>query len=117
MTTLEIGRRLVELCKQGKNVEAIQELYADDAASAEPFGDEVRGRDALLARLAAIRGGLTIHQATCEGPYPHHDRFVVHFTRDATMHATGVRSTIDEMGVYTVAGGKIARSEFFYVTQ
>ena len=116
MTTHDIGIRLVELCKQGQNVQAMEELYADDAVSCEPTGPEVTGKATQLARLQAIRGSITIHAATCEGPYPRGDRFIVHFSRDATVTATGARSKIDEMGLYTVENGKISRSEFFYVT-
>ena len=33
MTTLEIGNQLVALCKQGKNHQAIETLYAPDVVS------------------------------------------------------------------------------------
>ena len=35
MTTLEVGKKLVELCKQGKNQEAMDTLYAPDIVSVE----------------------------------------------------------------------------------
>ena len=35
MTTLEVGKKLVELCKQGKNLDCMQALYADDVVAIE----------------------------------------------------------------------------------
>lgn len=39
---------------------------------------------------------------------------MVRFTFDVTIKANGHRMTMDEMGLYTVADGKIVREEFFY---
>src|SRR3954468_23816137 len=55
MTTNEIARRLVELCRKGKFKKAQKELYADDAVSIEPyatpeFEKETKGLDALLKK-------------------------------------------------------------------
>lgn len=116
MTTLEIGKRLVELCKQNKHKDAMEELYSPDVVSVEPMPNgETRGLQTQVTKMAAIRAGLTIHSGTCEGPYPHGDRFIVHFTRDATDNATKVQRKVDEMGLYTVENGKITRTEFFFV--
>ena len=38
MTTLEVGKKLVELCNQGKNMEAMETLYAQDICSVEAGG-------------------------------------------------------------------------------
>jgi len=35
MNTIEIAKKLVELCKQGKNMEALDILFADDVVSVE----------------------------------------------------------------------------------
>ena len=35
MNTLEIGKKLVELCREGKNEEAVNTLLADDVVSVE----------------------------------------------------------------------------------
>jgi hypothetical protein len=35
MTPLEVGKKLVELCNQGKNHEAMETLYAPDIVSVE----------------------------------------------------------------------------------
>ena len=35
MNTIEIAKKLVELCKQGRNMEALDILFADDVVSVE----------------------------------------------------------------------------------
>ena len=35
MNALEVGKKLVDLCKQGKNEEAIEALYSPDVVSVE----------------------------------------------------------------------------------
>ena len=48
------------------------------------------------------------------GPFPNEDRFAVRFTFDVTNKPSGQRMTMDEVGLFTVKNGKIAREEFFY---
>ncbi|MFO0750895.1 MAG: nuclear transport factor 2 family protein [Myxococcota bacterium] len=119
MSASEIGKKLVELCKAGKNAEAIATLYADDIVSVEagaPPGQspESRGLAAVQGKSEWWRANHTVHSATCEGPWPHGDRFAVRFTYDITRHANGQRVQMDEIGLFTVAGDKIVREEFFY---
>lgn len=75
MTTIEIGRELVALCKQGKNQEAIDRLYSPDIVSVEPVA--MPGMDQTQRGIAKIKGknqwwadNHTIHGATVEGPSP-----------------------------------------------
>ena len=35
MSTQEVALKLVDLCRQGRNMEAIQQLYADDVVSTD----------------------------------------------------------------------------------
>lgn len=35
MTTMEIAKKLAEFCRQGKNMDALNTLFADDAVSVE----------------------------------------------------------------------------------
>ncbi|HET7502640.1 MAG TPA: nuclear transport factor 2 family protein [Kofleriaceae bacterium] len=121
MTTLEIGKKLVELCQQGKNMEAMETLYAPDIVSIEAaampgFPAEVRGRDAVFAKGKTWGENHTVHSAVCEGPFPNGDRFIVQFTYDVTNKPTSKRMKMDEMALFTVKDGKIVREEFFYVT-
>ena len=119
MNTMEIARKLVELCRQGKNHEALDSLYADNVVSVEaavPQGmeREAKGLAAVKAKGKWWVDNHEIHSATVTGPWPHDDRFVVGFQVDVTFKPTGQRMQMDEVGLYQVKGGKIVREEFFY---
>lgn len=116
---LEIGQQLYDLCAQGQNVKAVDTLYADNVVSVEAV-DMGNGRKA--EGKAAIRGKNTwwmdnheVHNATVKGPFPHgEDRFAMFFDYDITGKQDGQRRQMAEVGLYTVANGKIVREEFFY---
>ena len=119
MTTIEIGKKLVELCQAGKNAEAITTLYAPNVVSVEagaPPGQSatVEGRDAVLAKSKWWAENHTVHSAVVEGPWPHGDRFIVRFTYDITRKANDQRVTMSEAALFTVAGDHVVREEFFY---
>ena len=122
MSTLEIGKKLVELCKQGKNAEAQATLYGDNIVSIEAGGPP--GQDRKSTGMAAIKAkgewwmnNHEIHKAECSGPWPHDDRFIVRFTYEITPKVgpmAGKRFVMDEAGLYTVKDGKIVMEEYFY---
>lgn len=117
----QIGTRLVELCRQGKNIEAVESLYADDAVSVEAteggdqFPREVSGKSAILEKNRWWGANHEVHSGEAEGPFPHgDDRFAVVYRYDVTHKPSGQRMQMDEVAIYRVAGGKIAREEFYY---
>lgn len=120
MTVKEIGKRLVDLCRQGKNLEAIYELYGKDIASIEaadpPQGERTsKGVDAVKAKNEWWAESHEIHDASVKGPFPHgEDRFCVIFNFDVTHKPNGQRFAMEEVAVYTVSNGKIVQEEFFY---
>jgi hypothetical protein len=119
MTAHEIGKKYVALCKEGKNVECLETLFAKNAVSVEaaaPPGGErtVTGMEAIRAKGKWWVDNHIVHKAEVSGPYPHEDRFAVRFVYDVTNKPSGQRMTMDEIGLFTVVGGKIAREEFFY---
>ena len=119
MKAMEIGKKLTELCKQGKNTEALDTLYADDAVSVEamapPGGhQEAKGLAAIKAKGEWWLSNHDIHAASVSGPWPHGDRFIVGFVYDVTHKPSAKRMKLDEVGLYTVRNGKIVREEFFY---
>lgn len=119
MNTMEIANRLVDLCRQGKNADAIKTLFADDAVSVEAFAPpggsrEVKGVAGILAKGEWWVANHEVHSAVLTGPWPHDDRFVVGFQYEVTIKASGQRIKMDEVGLYTIEGGKIVREEFFY---
>ena len=119
MTAMDIGKELAALCGQGKNQEAIDRFYASAVESVEPCA--MPGMDRTQKGIQAIKGknqwwvdNHQIHGGTVEGPYPHGDRFILHFKYDVTPKQSGKRMTMDETGLYTVQNGKIVKEEFFY---
>ena len=120
--TLEVGKRLVELCRQGKALEAVNTLYAPDIVSIEAQSSPAM--PARMEGLGAIRGKAEwweknheVHSGKAEGPWPHGDRFIVRFTYDVTAKEgpmAGKRMKLDEGALYTVKDGKIVQEEFFY---
>jgi ketosteroid isomerase-like protein len=120
MTTLDVAQQYVELCKQGKSAECLDKLYDKDAVSVEAVsppggGDRIAsGLDAIKAKGKSWGETNTVHKAEVTGPFPNEDRFAVRFTFDVTNKPSGQRMTMDEVGLFTVKNGKIAREEFFY---
>jgi ketosteroid isomerase-like protein len=119
MDTMSIARQLVDLCRQGKNDEALTTLFSADAVSVEagapPGQDAVsKGLDALRAKGNWWRDNHDVHSGEVTGPWPNGNRFIVGFKFEVTFKPTGQRMTMEEAGLYTVEGGKIVREEFFY---
>jgi hypothetical protein len=77
---------------------------------------EMKGLQAILGKNKWWIDNHEIHSASCKGPYPHGDRFIVNFSYDVTNKQSGQRMKMDEMALFTVQSGKIAREEFLYVT-
>jgi hypothetical protein len=119
MTIDQIGKEVADLCRQGKNQEAIDRFYSSNIESVEAVA--MPGMDQIQRGIQAIKGknqwwveNHEIHGGTVEGPYPNGDRFILRFKYDVTPKQTGKRMTLDETGLYTVQEGKIAKEEFFY---
>jgi ketosteroid isomerase-like protein len=119
MNTLEIANKLVDLCRQGKNLEALSTLYAPDAVSVEAIampGSEqlTRGLPGIKAKGEWWLGNHEVHSAAVTGPWPHGNRFIVGFKYDVTNKPSGQRMLMEEAALYTVENGRIVREEFFY---
>ena len=119
MTTYEIGKSYVALVKDRPREECLSTLFSPDAVSVEAV--QLPGRERTVKCLDALRNKSSfflanneVHKAEIFGPYPHDDRFAVRFVFDLTFKPTGERRTMDEIGLFTVVDGKIAREEFFY---
>ena len=122
MSVIELGTKLVQLCNEGKGLEAVDTLYGEKVVSIEG-----QGSDAIPARmkgLQAVRGKSVwwydnneVHASTALGPFVGHreDQFVVQFDLDTTPKSTGVRGQMREVGLYTVEDGKIVQEEFLYL--
>ncbi|MEM9798410.1 MAG: SnoaL-like domain-containing protein [Pseudomonadota bacterium] len=121
MTMDEIAKELVAGCREGREAENLQKLYAADAVSVEAadFGDgrEVTGIDAIQGKHDWWNGTFEVLDAATSDPMPHgDDRFAVIFDVKAKNKETGAIDDMKEVGLYHVANGKIVREEFFYGT-
>jgi hypothetical protein len=119
---MEIGKQLVELCKQNKNVHAVDTLYSPNIVSIElmdmpTMPRRMEGIDAIRGKNQWWLDNHDVHKTEAFGPYPHDDRFIVVFRTDVTPKAgphAGKRMQFEEAGYYTVKDGKIVQEEFFY---
>ncbi len=119
MDTKAVADKLVEYCRAGQHVEAVNALYADDIVSVEPRGTEtmpaeMRGIDAVRGKNEWWIENHEIHSASAEGPMMHGDRFTVIYDFDVTSKQSGERMRMREVALYAVDGGKVVREEFFY---
>lgn len=120
--TKEVGKKLVDLCRQGKNLDAVQQLYAPNVVSIEAMSmpdmpARMDGIDAIKGKNKWWFDNHTVHSAVANGPFPNGDKFIVHFKYDTTAKAgpmAGKRMQGEEYGLYTVKDGKIVQEQFFY---
>ena len=117
--TATVAQELVDLCRAGKNFEAIDKLYSPDITSIESMGSESMPKE--MTGIDAIRGknqwwfdNHEVHEAKANGPFVGEDQFAVQYVWDCTYKATGQRFRMAEMALYAVEDGKIVREEFFY---
>jgi SnoaL-like protein len=119
MTTAEIAKQLVELCRKGENAKVMELYYAHDIVSVEGadmqnMPREMHGIEAVKKKSEWWVSNHTIHSANVTGPYVAVDKFAVVFDYDVTFKPTSKRMKMVEVGVYTVKGGKIVHEEFLY---
>ena len=96
-------------------------LYAENVESIEAVAPQAGG-ERVTKGIEGVRGknqwwseNHEIHSASVEGPWPHgDDRFAVRFSYDVTNKPSGMRMQMDEIGLFTLEGGKVVKEEFFY---
>ena len=119
MKTMEIAKKLVQLCRDGKSLDAYNTLFSENAVSVEagaPGGmdREAKGLAAIRAKSDWWTANHEVHSVVITGPWPHDDKFIVGFQHDITQKESGNRIQMDEVGLYYVRDDKIIREEFFY---
>lgn len=120
--TKKVADRLVELCKAGKNQDAMKELYADNARQIEAMEGPgcpriTEGKAALLQMGEKFAKTTTIHSASYGKPLVNGDQFVCEMSLDCTSNEgpmAGQRMNMSETALYTVKNGKITEAKFFY---
>ncbi len=116
----EIAQNLVAGCRDRREVENLDKLYAKDAVSVESTdngqGREAKGLDAIKGKHDWWNTAMEVEEASVSDPMFHgEDRFAVIFDVKAKEKASGSTFEMKEVGIYHVADGKIIREEFFNV--
>src|SRR5438105_3042801 len=103
MSAQDVANRLVLLCREGKNVDAINELYDEDIVSHEPKGSpmgEKVGKQAVLdATNQWFDSVKELHSSFISNPLVAGDFFACTMKVDATYKEHG-RSVMDELCVF-----------------
>lgn len=122
MATQKVAHRLVELVGAGRNIDAIKELYADNARHVEAMEGPgcpriTEGKKSILEKAEMFAKITTIHGASIGTPIVNGDQFVVPMGLDCTCSEgpmANQRMNMNETALYTVRNGKITEGKFFY---
>jgi len=119
MTTTEIAAQLVALCSEGRFLDAVKTLYADNVVSVEAvdyqgLGREMHGKEAVLGKNVAWLDDNDVHSISVTGPFVSPEKFALLYSFEWTRRVSGERVKFTEVAVYTVGDGQIAYEEFLY---
>lgn len=113
MSTATVAGRLIELCKEGKFLEAQHELYDTDIISIDPDGSKTVGasnmhvkEEAFLARIEKF------HSIAWSDPLIAGSYFSVTLKLEIEFKKVG-HISFEEVCVYQVRKGKIVFEQFF----
>jgi hypothetical protein len=118
MTTTEIARRLVQMCREGKIEEAKEELFTQEIISIEPreglLPKETKGMDAIKKKAELFISMVeNFYGSTISDPIVTGDFFSIAWDTDIQMKGEA-RKTNSQICVYQVKQGKIISEQFFY---
>ena len=118
MTLKEIADELVAGCREGRELENLDKIYAADAVSVEAMpmqgmdSAETHGIDGIKGKHAWWSSNFEVLESTVDGPLLHGDNsFAVIFEVKAKHREI---SDMKEVAIYSVGGGKIVREAFYY---
>lgn len=117
MNTNDVAQKWTQMCREGKNLDCIEELYAENITSREMPGmpgEIVSGKQNVwnknkewLDNVAEWHGG-EISEPTVTDKH-----FTTKMTFDVTFKDRG-RQQMEEVAVFEVDNGKIVNEQFFY---
>ena len=113
MTTEEIVKKLLEYIKNGQNVQAEEELYADDVVSYEQNGHFTKGKEATIEKTKQAFANISeFHGGGVSAAYVGTDSFILEFAMDITPLG-GERMEMKEYGFYKLRDGLVSEEYFF----
>lgn len=115
MSTTDVAKTLVTLCRDGKFDDAMNQLYADNIVSVEPQGPMLvtEGLEAVRGKAEWWNKTYEVKKAEVSEPRINGDSFMVDFKIDTKHRETGEEDNMRESAVYKVADGKIVHETFF----
>jgi hypothetical protein len=117
MNTQQVAKHLIEMCRKGQNMEAIEELYADKVVSKEMPGapEEVTSgiKEVFAKSEKWLNNVQEFHKSEISDPHIAGNHFSCTMDFDVTFKDRG-RQQMKEVCVYEVNNGKIVNEQFFY---
>ncbi|HMN42889.1 MAG TPA: hypothetical protein PKE29_18765 [Phycisphaerales bacterium] len=114
-TPEQVGREVVAAFNGGQ-YEINTRLWSGRLECIEGGGLAWRGFKNVQAKNSFWNAANMVLGASAEGPYVGSTGFAIKFKMDVEDKATGRRTIMEEVGVYTVRDGQIVREEFMYGT-
>jgi SnoaL-like domain len=114
----DVAEEYVALLRQGRFADTL-DLASDELVRVAPIETggvpvELRGLSEIMENSRRLNAGIEIHRIQVDGPFVAAGRFALRIAFDETDVATGERTTIVKMSLFTVADGKIVREEVYY---
>lgn len=117
MKTKEVANKWASMCREGKNLECINELYSDNISSREMPGtpnEVTTGKQNVWNKNKEWLDNVKeMHGGSVDDPIVADNHFTSKMSYDVTFKDRG-RQHMEEIGVYEVKDGKIASEQFFY---
>ena len=113
----EIAQYFVQWRNEGDGNKIRMELYSADIESIEEGFDNEIGRVTGMSGLGRKGQGLKkqfeVYNIKASNPVIADNWFSIKFEIDSTDKKSGKRSTLSEIGVFKVKGGKIVKEHYF----
>ena len=117
MSTAEVAAKWKEMCEQGKNLECVNELYAENVVSKEMPGmpgEVITGKQNVWNKSKQwLESVEDFHASEIGEPVVAGNWFTAKMGFDCTFKEGG-RRQMEEVCVYEVKDGKIASEQYFY---
>src|SRR5712691_8491861 len=102
MNTEEAALNLVDMCRKGQYMQAVDALYGKDIVSVEPHAmesmpQEMRGFEQVRGKTHWFLNNHEVHGSKLTGPFVAGDKFVVQFEIDVTDKASQKRMQMSEV--------------------
>ncbi|NNE33474.1 MAG: nuclear transport factor 2 family protein [Winogradskyella sp.] len=120
MNTSDVAHKWKEMCAEGKNLECVNELYAENVTSKEMPGmpgEITTGKENVWKKNKEWLDNVDeFHSGNIGEPVVAGNHFTSKMTFDVTFKDRG-RQQMEEVGVWEVNDGKIVNEQFFYAME